>query len=375
MRRSPDILPTKELEAKPETRVSFLERVTERAGRILENLLAEKMKPKELLRQLAIDLRGFGITDKNIQVKTAAANGIGAEATVILQGSAGTAPEQTFSRSNQSNPYRLVLLGAMLTGCGEADTPEANLHKGPQVIPYGDPQLDPSLIDLKQRPEPAEIANLKDQDCGPAKPAEAPPECMHQQWQGFSETNPVGVAWMAIANTGTEACTATITRLELSYQPKGEKAERVLLSSGINGVQLLSADKTLGPSWGAYINDLPIGSSFVIPANIHAYVHPFGPITAIPEGAGELTITFSVKLTDGCIASGGIDTYEEFAIPNTKPPYTQNGSSTDFIKEAIKTPWVTETAEPQEPVSFSIKRLPRSERTGWAKDNEQPVQK
>lgn len=387
MRQSPEMQPTKEPETILETRASFLGRVKERTGKILDDLWAAKGNVKELLRRLTISLQEFGITDRDLHVETAATNGIGAEATIILRQTTSAMPKQIFSPSIASSPHRLMLLGAMLTGCEttnplevpphetlEAVSPKENPVEKIKVTVSGNPELDPSLIDLRQKPEPKEITKLKGQDCGPAKPADAPSECMHQQWQGFSETNPVGVAWMAIANTGTEACTATITHLELSYQPKEENTQRVLLSSGINGVQLLSADKTVGPWWGAYIYDLKPGSSFVIPANIHAYVHPFGPMIEIPEGAGELTVTFSVKLTDGCIASGGIDTYEEYATPNTTPPYTQNGSPTDFVKEAVKAPWVTKTVEPQNPVSFSINRLPRSERTGWTKDADKSVQ-
>ncbi len=237
-----------------------------------------------------------------------------------------------------------------------------------EIVVSGSPDLPVNVKQIESQSLSSEIAKVVAPDCGKAKPAHAPDECGTQQWTGYSETNPAAAAWLAIANAGNETCSATITRLELSYRSESEdrtSTTRTILTSDVNGVQFLT-DGTDTADWGSYLHDLAPGSTFTIPPNAHGYVHPFGPIVAVPESATELTMSFAVTLTDGCIASGGIDTFEEFAIPNTKPPYTKDGSITDFIKEATKTPWITQTVNPDEPISYSIERLPREERTGWS---------
>lgn len=234
----------------------------------------------------------------------------------------------------------------------------------------GSPDLPVDAKRIKTQSFSPEIAKIVTPNCGKAKPTRAPSECGTQQWEGYSETNPAAAAWLAIANTSNRTCSATITRLELSYRAESAdrtSTTRTVLSSDINGVQFLT-DGTNSENWGSYLHDLAPGSTFTIPPNAHGYVHPFGPIVAIPDNAAELTISFAVSLSNGCVASGGIDTFEEFAIPNTNPPYTKDGSITDFIKEAIKTPWIARSVNPNEPISYSITRLPREERTGWTKD-------
>lgn len=238
-----------------------------------------------------------------------------------------------------------------------------------EIVVSGSPDLPTDAKRISSQSTSAEIAKLVAPSCGRAKPAHAPSECGVQQWTGYSETNPAAAAWLAIANTGSTTCRATITRLELSYRTDAAdrtSTTRTVLSSDINGVQLLT-DGTNTTPWGAYLHDIAPGSTFSIPPNAHGYVHPFGPIVQVPDDAVELTMSFAITLSGGCVASGGIDTFEEFAKPNTNPPYTKDGSITDFIKEAMKTPWITRTVPSNEPISYSITRLPRNERTGWAK--------
>ena len=285
---------------------------------------------------------------------------------IVLQIGNGNPGKKTGSRGTTPNKYGVFMLGALLTACETEKPPET-----PKVISSGDRLLDSSLVNPEPQPMAPEVtrilaADKEWADCGPAKPEQAPKECGYQQWTGFTEANPVAVAWMAISNPGTETCSVTITRLELNYL--GGDGERHTLSSGINCVQLL-ADGTQGGWWGQYRHDLSAGSTFELPPNLHAFVHPFGPMAVVPEDATELTVTFAAKVKKGCIASGGMDTYQENAIPNTEPPYTQNGQPTDFIKEAMKTPWVTETIEPREPVSFSIARNSGMERV-WYKEKD-----
>lgn len=242
-----------------------------------------------------------------------------------------------------------------------------------EVLVFGSPKLPRVRSYIQTQSSSKEIAWVLPPDCGPAKPTHAPDECGVQQWQGYSETNPAADVWLAIINTGNQACTVTITQLTMSYRSTTDgrsNPTRSILSTGINGVQLLT-DGTNGDGWGNYVRDLLPGSTFTLPANLHAYVHPFGPIVAIPEKATELTLTFAANISEGCAVSGGIDTFEEVGKPNTNPPYTKNGSVTDYIKEALKTPWITETVTPQKPVSYSIQRLPRSERTGWYKGKDE----
>lgn len=239
-----------------------------------------------------------------------------------------------------------------------------------EVTVSGSPDLPVDAKQIKTQSSSPEIAKIVAPSCGKAKPTHAPDECGTQQWEGYSETNPAAAAWLAIANTSNRTCSATITRLELSYRAESAdrtSTTRTVLSSDINGVQFLT-DGTDSPFWGSYLHDIAPGSTFTIPPNAHGYVHPFGPIVAVPDDAAELTISFAVTLSKGCVASGGIDTFEEFAVPNTNPPYTKDGSITDFIKEAIKTPWITRTVNPDAPISYSITRLPREERTGWTKE-------
>lgn len=241
-----------------------------------------------------------------------------------------------------------------------------------EVLISGSPKLPRVRSHIQTQSSSKEIAAVLPPSCGPAKPAHAPDECGVQQWQGYSETNPAADVWLAIINTSNQACTVTITELTMSYRSTTDNRvnpTRSILSSSINGIQLLTDGTDEG--WGHYVRDLLPGSTFTLPANLHAYVHPFGPIIAVPEKATELTITFAANISPGCAVSGGIDTFEEVGKPNTNFPYTKNGSITDYIKEALKTPWVTETVTTQKPISYSIQRLPRSERTGWYKGKEE----
>ena len=246
-----------------------------------------------------------------------------------------------------------------------------------EVRVSGSPDLPVDAKQIETQSSSPEITKVIAPNCGKARPEYAPDECGTQQWTGYSETNPAAAAWLAIANTRNTTCSATITRLELSYRSESAdrtSTTRTILSSDINGVQFLT-NGTRGNVWGSYLHDLAPGSTFTIPPNAHGYVHPFGPIVAVPADAVELTMSFAVTLSKGCVASGGIDTFEELAIPNTNPPYTKDGSITDFIKEAIKTPWITKIVDPDEPISYSIARLPRSERTGWSKSIESTKQR
>lgn len=281
-------------------------------------------------------------------------------------------------RAKTKKRYHLHIAAASLVFAGFgfsvetmfSETVQMANEASAEIVVSGSPDLPVNVQQIESQSLSSEIAQVMAPNCGKAKPAHAPDECGTQQWTGYSETNPAAAAWLAIANAGNETCSATITRLELSYRSESEdrtSTTRTILTSDINGVQLLT-DGTGSNDWGSYMHDLAPGSTFTIPPNAHGYVHPFGPIVAVPEDAAELTMSFAVTLSDGCIASGGIDTFEELAIPNTNPPYTKDGSITDFIKEAIKTPWVARTVNPDEPISYSIARLPRSERTGWTKE-------
>lgn len=317
------------------------------------------MSGKGLRRRLESALGEFGVTSENIHTAFAEAIGIGGNATLTMTESQKSVLEKREeAERSELQSYSIALLGVMLSGCGK------------EVTVSGDRMMPEDLSHIASHAKSPELESVIGEECGPAKPGNAPKECGHQQWAGFSETNPAAVAWMAVANTGTEPCRVSVTRLELSYlsQDASEKApSRKMLSSDINGIQLL-ADGTDGGWWGKYLHNLPTGSTFDLQPNIHAYVHPFGPMMAVPEEATEVTVTFAAEITGDCIASGGMDTYEELAIPNTEPPYTQNGSETDFIKEAMKTPWITQTVDPNAPISYSIARLPSNQRTGWAKD-------
>lgn len=378
-----------------ETRESFLRRVRIAADQEVKAAMAS-IASADLVQRLRNALSEFGVTPENINVSTAEAEGIGQRATITLSESERVpvrAPDRSLTLEAPS--YRIALLGALLSGCGDSSLRQQFAEEDAQfekvriaqaeasaewqrkqddeamrtVATSGSRDLPEDVAHIMSQSKSPEITSVVSEDCGPAKPGNAPKECGHQQWAGFSETNPAAVAWMAIANTGTEACRVAITRLELSYlsQEANEKApSRKILSSDVNGVQLL-ADGTDGGWWGQYIHDLSSGSTFDIQPNIHAYVHPFGPMMAVPETATEVTVTFAAEIAGSCVASGGMDTYEELATPNTDFPYTQDGSQTDFIKEAMKTPWVTKTVDPNEPISYSIRRLPRSERTGWQK--------
>lgn len=261
-----------------------------------------------------------------------------------------------------------VLAGALTIMNGQVEEPT-------DVSVSGKSNFAADVSRIQTRSVSNEMKSIFSPKCGPAKPEHAPSECGVQQWKGYSETNPAASAWMALTNTGTTACTVTVTQLVLSYLSQNTNQNiptRTVLSSNIQGVQILT-DGANGEGWGNYVRDLPQGSTFTIPANPRAYVHPFGPITVIPDNASEVTLTFSADITDGCVVSGGIDTFEENAAPNTQPPYTKDGSITDFIKEAMKTPWVTKTVDFNTPVSYSITRLPRSERTGWYKGKDEAL--
>ncbi len=357
-----------------ETRESFLDRVITTADEKIRAAV-KTMSGKGLLRRLESALGEFGVTSENIHTAFAEAIGIGGKAILTMAESQKSISNKE-AEQRESRSYSIALLGVMLGGCGASEsestvqslknTASQFLHQDAgNVTASGDRMMPEDLSRIASHAKSPELESVIGEECGPAKPENAPKECGHQQWTGFSETNPA-----AVANTGTEACRVNITRLELSYlsQNANEGApSRKMLSSDINGVQLL-ADGTDGGWWGKYLHNLPTGSTFDLQPNIHAYVHPFGPMMAVPEDATEVTVTFAAEITGDCIASGGMDTYEENAIPNTEPPYTQNGSETDFIKEAMKTPWITQTVDPNAPISYSINRLPRNQRTGWAKN-------
>jgi|GEM_PF-7101560 len=241
-----------------------------------------------------------------------------------------------------------------------SDTGEVEQHDPSEIIasdvggiecdlaPYFDPNT--------EYIPPEQVADIHPPDCG-VKPDHAPEECGQQQWLGYSEYNPAAVAWMAVANTGTDGCTVTITRLELSYTSTAD--EKKLLSCGINGVQLLSdGTGSDGDYWGKYLMIIEPGTKFYIPPNTGAYVHQFGDMILVPDDAKELTVTFSAEITEGCVVAGGLDTYSEFANPDTVEGYTQDGSVTDFIKEGMKTPFVNSTIDPEKPISYSIMHVP-----------------
>lgn len=202
---------------------------------------------------------------------------------------------------------------------------------------------------------PEQVADIHAPDCG-VKPDHAPEECGQQQYLGTSQYNPAAVVWLAIANTGTEGCTVEVTRLELSYT--STLGEKELLTCGITGAQLLSdGTGAKGDYWGRYLTNIDPGTQYYIPPNTGAYVHPFGPLIEVPADATELTVTWSGKLTKGCVVGGGMDTYTVFANPDEV--------GHDIIEEAIKDPFVgvgegEEETEIEEaaPISYSIMHVP-----------------
>ncbi len=334
-RRYSEKVPSRETEAK-ESFFRRTYRIVDQAVRdTLRHLDRQKESSSEILARIQDALREKGVSPEGVRCSFAEATGLHQEATIEIGGSSRKAFRPRKSAQTIASPYRVALFGALLLDAGHVQ------------------------------------ASTVTPDCGDARPENAPLECGVQQWKGYSETNPAATAWMAIANTGTEACRVTITRLELSYHTQESKEQhlpRTVLSQDINGVQLLADGTQEGEWWGKYLHDESVENDFTIQPNTHGYIHPFGPIKKVPEDAIDLAVTFSAEITEGCVASAGIDTYEEVRKPTIEPPYTQNGSKTDFIKEAIKTPWVTETVDSETPVSFSIERLPRSERTGWSKE-------
>ena len=149
-----------------------------------------------------------------------------------------------------------------------------------EIVVSGSPDLPVNVNQIESQSTSSEIAKVVAPNCGKAKPTHAPDECGTQQWTGYSETNPAAAAWLAIANVSDAACSATITRLELSYRSESAdrtSTTRTILTSDINGVQLLT-DGTNSNDWGSYLHDLTPGSTFTIPPNAHGYVHPFGSI-------------------------------------------------------------------------------------------------
>jgi len=273
-------------------------------------------------------------------------------------GDAPRAKDRIISKRT-SAPYSVMLAGMLLTGCGEKKKDIPRYEDVHEV--GGDPELFYGAYGVAEQPTPIPGEERKPETFdGLLTPPHAPSGYGMHQWQGHSEYNPVAVAWLAMKNTGSEPCTVEVTRLELSYiTPSGDV---VMGSSSINGVQVL-ADGTEGRPWGQFKRGLSSGSTFTISPDTPDYVHPFGPLVEIPSDATQVTVTFSAEITDVCIVGGGMDTYAEYGQPRVGDGYTQDGSDTDFIKEAIKTPWVENTIPPEHPQSFAIihKRIDQDE--------------
>ncbi len=342
-------------------------------GMRIDSLVSGQRKEEDILSALLEGSSELGVDPEDLQVDVVELDQIGQQAQIELTAGDKT-PSSRRVQSKKHGRLGLVAAAVMLaSGCG-TDKQDASKGKGdlePIVLAGGGTEpLKPSVSasggkDLPDYPvsssnnRPGELKESAPPDCG-AKPEHAPSDCGVHQWQGYSETNPVAVSWLAIANTGEEACRVKITRLDLSYTDT--LGERAILNSDINGIQLLS-DGTAEKSWGTFLGTIGTGNEFVIPNGVHGYVHPFGHMARIPENATELTVSFALELVGDCAASGGIDTYSEWGFhPPGTNGYTQDGSPTDFIKEALKTPWVTETTDPTDPVSYSFPYIPMSER-------------
>ena len=337
---------------------------------VLENALRERL----------VEL---GEQPESVQVAIAQVEGIGDSATVEVSEAGGlNRPKKGNKPSGSIGKYGLALTAVLLSGCGDSgkgSVSEQVVSKSDGVTASGPHELGDEYFDPKAEPTPVlEVEDARATDCG-VKPEKAPPECGIQQWKGYSEINPAATAWMAISNIGEEPCTATITRLELSY--KDGDGNRQLLTSGVNWAQMLSENAVEDGGWWGKETQVPIsgsGSKYDIPPDLNAYVHPFSEMVYVPEDATELTMTFSAEITDGCIMQGGMDTYTEYIEPQHgyKKGYTQDGSTTDFIKEALKTKYYERTVEPADPVSIAINRVPRDskEYEEYAKRREAIIQ-
>ena len=328
-------------------------------GELIDERLSQDSIDLENLRESVLEIsREHGMNPKDIHFGAVELGQAGERGQIELSIDQPSASYK--KRGSPSNALGLVAMAVVLAACPEKkppneDPPETRktyrLSRHTDNLPDYPPG--PSL----NRPE--ELSHVAPPDCA-AKPEHAPSECGVHQWQGFSETNPVAVSWLAIANTGENDCHAVITRLDLSYTDR--LGNREILESGINGVQLLS-DGTDGKPWGQYLSNFPNGSAFVLPRATHGYIHPFGYRAHIPEDAKELTVTFAVEIEGDCAVAGGIDTYAEWAFhEHGQGGYTQDGSPTDFVKEALKTPWITRSVFPKDPVSYSFPCLPRSKK-------------
>jgi hypothetical protein len=173
--------------------------------------------------------------------------------------------------------------------------------------------------------------------CG-SPPTYAPPDCGSQQWTYYSPHLPVAVGWLAVANTGSSSCTVSISKLELSYStPSGA----TVLSNTINGAQQLYDGTISGTTFGTLIATISPTTSYTVAAGAGYYAHPFTEMKKVPTDATKVSLAYSVTVGSGCVVQAGIDTYQKYATPTSSSPYTQNGSNTDFIKEAIKSPWVS----------------------------------
>lgn len=359
-----------EFGAKPEQTNTSFENVRDSIQEVLGKIFADVDRLRsEGVAIFEGELRGrlveLGESPESVQIAIAKIEGIGGNATVEVSEAGSSSSIRAGKKSSGPlGKYSLALTAVLLSGCGDTrsgDLREKVFPKQNKVLASGPHELGDKYFDPNAEPTPVlEVEDAQSTDCG-VKPENAPPECGIQQWKGYSEINPAATAWMAISNTGDEPCTATITRLELSYTDSDGK--RQLLTSGINWAQMLSENKVNDGGWWGKETSIPIsgsGSRYDIPPGLNAYVHPFSQMVYVPEDATELTMTFSAEITDGCIMQGGMDTYSEYIIPQEgyKKGYTQDGSTTDFIKEALKTKYYERTVEPTEPVSISIHRVP-----------------
>lgn len=339
-----------------------------------------KLGVPELVTSIKEMAKKIGIRESDVHIDTRTVN-IGETGTVRI-----TTKENAQKGNMPQKPSPIVLMAVMLNAAcntpkeSEETSQETKTHedsgdtstdgghtttdtglKDTETLPLGNPEdiIGSESGDIPCNPSPyfnpnaeyshpKQIADITPPECG-EKPEHAPDECGVQQWAGYSEHNPAAVSWMAIANTGDETCSVKITRLELSY--KSTAGEKALLDCGINWSQRLSdgTQEEYG-NWGTYISDSGSGTLFEIPPRTGAYIHPFGNLVLVPDDAQELTITFSAEITPGCVASGGMDTYSEFANPDKV--------GHDIIFEAMKTPWVAETIKPENPISYSIVHVP-----------------
>ncbi len=348
---------------------------------------------KKFEQLLARAVKGVSLERVSVAVSEIMSIGSSAEVTVSLPTSAPSLPRIESAEDRFDLECRVAVVAVLVSGCFAPPTAEEreavafrnSVAKVDWQLPLtpgvpgslesvsrkswvsGDAALSGGKYGVAVQPEVApDESHRAEMPDSPLKPEHAPSGYGMHQWKGYSEYNPVAVAWLAIKNVGNEQCTVEVTRLELSYKMPDGTA--VLGSSSINAVYRLG-DGTKGTEWGEDLGSLYKGSTFTLPPHTPDYVHPFGYPVQIPEDAEQVTVTFSAKITEGCIVMGGMDTYSDFGTPRTTDGYTQNGSPTDYIKEAVKIPPVGETVLPENPISYAIPHKQRDDNSEEEDDN------